>query len=129
MFLDKLSNEELVAIIEAVKQKTAEVFREKNRNLNIIDLNNSNLIVQQKQQNQEPQEDMQAKEQAKQILIQTISNQMRQYLDQGKQLTIEDLEGLEIPGYEVQISISSNLAIITVNGYKFKLDSDFNLSD
>ncbi len=129
LFLDQLSNEELVAIIEAVKQKTSEVFREKNRNLNIIDLNNSNLIVQQKQQNQEPQEDMQAKEQAKQILIQTISNQMRQYLDQGKQLTIEDLEGLEIPGYEVQISISSNLAIITVNGYKFKLDSDFNLSD
>jgi len=54
---------------------------------------------------------------------------MRQYLDQGNNLRIQDLEGLQIPGYEVNISISPNLAIITVNGYRFNLDSDFNLSD
>ncbi len=127
LFLDTLSNDELNANIEAIKQKTKEVLREKNRNLNIIDSNNSNLVVQQTEQN--TAEDETAKTEAKNALISHISNQMRDYLNEGKELKIEDLENLAIPGYNVEISISSNLAIITVNGYKFKLDSEFNLSD
>ena len=54
---------------------------------------------------------------------------MGEYQSSGGQLTLEDLRELQIPGYEVQISISSNLAIINVNGFNFKLDSEFNLSD
>ena len=129
LFLDTLSNEELQATVDAIKQKTLEVLHEKNRNLNIIDTNNSNLIVQQTEQNTMTEEEKMAKEQAKQALIETIANKMRDYLNAGQNLKIEDLEGLEIPGYEVNLSISSNLAIITVNGYRFNLDSDFNLSD
>lgn len=129
LFLDTLSNEELQATVDAIKQKTLEVLHEKNRNLNIVDINNSNLIVQQTEQNTMTEEEKMAKEQAKQVLIETIANKMRDYLNAGQNLKIEDLEGLEIPGYEVNLSISSNLAIITVNGYRFNLDSDFNLSD
>ena len=129
LFLDTLPKEELQITVDAIKQKTLEVLREKNRNLNIIDLNNSNLIVEQTEQNTMSEEDRNAKEQAKQALIETISNKMRDYLKEGKNLKIEDLEGLEVPGYQVNLSISSNLAIITVNGYRFNLDSDFNLSD
>lgn len=129
LFLDTLSNEELLLTIDAIKVKTTEVLKEKNKNLNIIDVNNSNLVVQQTDQNQISEEEVAAKEGAKQALIKKLSDEMRAYLNEGKQLKIEDLQNLEIPGYEVNISISSNLAIITVNGYKFKLDSDFNLSD
>lgn len=129
LFIDTISSEELLLTRDAIKQKTLDVLREKNRNLNIIDINNANSVVQQIEQNNTEPEDTAAKEEAKQILIQTISNKMREYLDAGTELKIEDLEGLEIPGHEVNISISSNLAIISVNGYKFKLDSDFNLSD
>ena len=128
LFLDTLPNEEFLLNTKAIEQKTIEVLREKNRNLNIIDLNNSNLIVKQTDQNTNEEENN-AKEQAKQALIETIRGKMTDYLQQGQNLRIEDLEGLEIPGYEVNLSISSNLAIITVNGFHFKLDSEFNLSD
>lgn len=127
--IDTISNEELLLTRDAIKEKTKEVLREKNRNLNIIDISNSSLIVQQTEQPSENLENEVAKQQVKDVLIQTLRDKMRAYLDQGTNLTIEDLEGLEIPDYEVQVSISSNLAIITVNGYRFSLDSEFNLSD
>ena len=128
MFLDLLSNEDLRLISDVISQKTQEVLYEKNKNLNIVNLNHSSLIVQSTEQNPQPEEN-DAKEEAKKALIQTLSDKMRDYLNDGKQLKIEDLQDLEIPNYEVSLSISSNLAIITVNGYEFKLDSDFNLSD
>ncbi len=87
------------------------------------------MIVQQTEQPSVNPENEAAKQQVKDVLIQTLRDKMREYLDQGTNLTIEDLEDLAIPDYEVQVSISSNLAIITVNGYRFSLDSEFNLSD
>ena len=54
---------------------------------------------------------------------------MRDKLDNNSNLTIKDLEGLQIEGYDVKTSVTSNLAIITINGYTFHIDSDFNLSD
>lgn len=129
LFIDTISNEELLLTRDAIKQKTMDVLKEKNRNLNIIQMNTDNSVVEQTQQNTNAEENLEAKNQVKQALIQTISDKMREYLNNGTELKIEDLEDLQIPNYEVEISISSNLAIITVNGYKFKLDSDFNLSD
>ncbi len=129
LFLDTLSSEELRATAKAIQEKFTEVLREKNRNLNILEVDNSNLIVQPEEPNLLTEEQIQAKEQAKQALIKTIADKMRDYQNEGKSLKIEDLEDLQIPDYEVSISVSSNLAIITVNGYDFKLDSDFNLSD
>lgn len=129
LFLDNLSNEEMLLNVDAIKQKTKDVLREKNRNLNMIEINDSNSVVQQTEQPTNSSEDETAKGEARQVLIQTISAKMREYLDRGENLKIEDLEGLEIPNYEVNISINSNLAIITINGYRFNLDSDFNLSD
>ncbi len=129
LFLDMLSSEELRATAKAIQEKFTEVLREKNRNLNILQVDNSNLIVQPEEQNSLTEEQIQAKEHAKQALIKTIADKMRDYQNEGKSLKIEDLEDLQIPDCEVSISVSSNLAIITVNGYSFKLDSDFNLSD
>lgn len=129
LFLDTLSNEELRANAEAIKEKFLEVLRQKNRAFNIVEVDHSNLIVQPDEPNSITEEEIQAKEQAKQALIKNIADKMRDYQNEGKNLKIEDLENLQIPDYEVSISISSNLAIITVNGYHFKLDSDFHLSD
>lgn len=129
LFLDTLPKEELLLTSEAIKQKIREVLREKNRNLNIIDVNNSNLVVQPTQPDVPNEQNVDQQKQVKQDLIKTIADKMRDYQNEGKQLKLEDLEGLTIPGYDVQISISANLALITVNGYQFKLDSEFNLSD
>ena len=129
LFLETLPKEELLLTSEAIKQKIREVLREKNRNLNIIDVNNSNLVVQPTQPDVPNEQNVDQQKQVKQDLIKTIADKMRDYQNEGKQLKLEDLEGLTIPGYDVQISISANLALITVNGYQFKLDSEFNLSD
>ena len=129
LFIDNLSDSDLLATKDAIKTKTIQVLTDKNKNLNIIEVNNENSVVEQTNQPENVQTDDSGKAEAKDILIKTISNKMGEYQNNGQTLKIEDLEGLEIPGYEVNISISSNLAIITVNGYSFKLDSDFNLSD
>ena len=129
LFMDKLSKDDLIINKNAVKQKAIEVLKNKNKNLNIIDLNNENQVVEQTEPTLENEDNSQNKEEVKQVLIQVISNKMRDYLNDDKELKLEDLQDLEIPNYDVNVSISSNLAIITVNGYSFKLDSDFNLSD
>ncbi len=129
LLLDTLSEEELLVTKDAIVQKTWEVLREKNRNLNMIDTYHTNSIVQQTEEQNTATEDENARKQAKEVLIQTISEKMTQYLQNGTNLRLQDLEGLTIPNYEVDISISSNLAIITVNGYRFNLDAEFNLSD
>ena len=129
LFLDSLSEEDLLLIKEEIKQKTLEVLREKNRSLNIVDMGGSGLVVQQTQPQEQQEEVENARLEARDAFVQTVANKMRDYLNEGRELQLQDLEGLEVPGYEVEISISSNLAIVRVNGYRFTLDADFNLSD
>ena len=54
---------------------------------------------------------------------------MGEYISQDKNLKLSDLSNLQIEGHEVTVSVTDSLAIITVDGYNFKLDSEFNLSD
>ncbi len=129
LLLDTLSEEELALVNQQIKEKTVQVLREKNKNLNFIDTNHSNLIVQQTGTQENPAQNEEAKNVARQALIDTVKNKMREFLDAGSQLKLQDLEGLEIPDYAVEVSISENLALITVNGFRFTIDADFNLSD
>ena len=130
LFLDSLSEEDFGFVKDEIKEKTLEVLKEKNKNLNMINLNNASSVVEQREDEQETNNNSEEdKEKVKQALIDKISNQMADLESRGRKMRLQDLEGLQIDGYEVDVSISSNLAIITINGYKFKLDSDFNLSD
>lgn len=128
LFIDKLPDENLIQIRDEIKNKIIKVFNQKNKDLNIIDISNNNSIIQQIEQS-EIQEDYTEKNKIKQILIENIANKMGEYINAGSQLRLEDLEGFQIEGYEVNVSLNSDIAIITVNGYRFKLDSEFNLSD
>ena len=101
LFIDSLAKEELLNIRDAIKQKVIEVLGGKNRNLNMIDMYHSNPIVQQTEQPLTDSENDDLKQQIKEVLIQTLRDKMREYLDHGTNLTIADLEGLVIPGYEV----------------------------
>lgn len=128
LFIDNLSDDELQMTYQAIKEKTAEVLKNKNRNLNIIEINNSNSIVEQNEVETDNNENAEEKENIKKALIEVISSKMRDYLSAGNELKLQDLENLEIEDYQTQITINSNLAVIIVNGYRFSLDSDFNLS-
>ena len=62
-------------------------------------------------------------------MINEVSNRMGIALNNGEQYTLANLEGLTIEGYNVTVKISGDIAIVTVNGYVFNIDSGFNLSE
>ena len=128
LFMDEIDDEELLLTMDSIKEKLMLVLREKNQNLEIIDTANSNTVILSNNENNNEQ-DNSAKEEAKDVLVKTISEKMGEYINDGKQLNLADLRDLQIENYDVSVSVSDNLLIITVNGYGFKLDSEFNLSD
>ena len=75
------------------------------------------------------EDDTDAKETAKQDLITAIQNDMTESLNNGEEYTLQDLEGLQIDGHTVEVEVSDDLAVVTVDGYTFNIDSEFNLSE
>ena len=129
LFIDEISDEELLQTSDAIKDKLLLVLREKNQNLNIIDTANSNTVILSNEDNNNESEKDENKTEIKKILIRKISSIMGEYISQDKNLKLSDLSNLQIEGHEVTVSVTDSLAIITVDGYNFKLDSEFNLSD
>ena len=54
---------------------------------------------------------------------------MGEAIARGETYTLANLENLQIEGYNVTVNISGNIAVVTVNGYVFNIDSEFNLSE
>ena len=127
LFLDYLDDENLKANVDAIIEKSIEVYKQKIDELDLINTNTNNSVVEQNEVKNEKNDV--TRSEVKQKLISTVSDMMRDKLDNNSNLTIKDLEGLQIEGYDVKTSVTSNLAIITINGYTFHIDSDFNLSD
>ena len=127
LFLDTLNDEDLNNIIQQIMNRIEVVMNEKNTKLNLIDQNNNSSVVE--QGNVQNTTDVQAKEEAKQKLIEVISNMMGEAQARGEEFTLASLANLQIDGYNVTVNITGNIAVITVNGYVFNLDSDFNLSE
>ena len=127
LFIDTLDDQTLQATIDAIIEKSMIVYEEKMNNLNMIDTNTRNSVVEQPEKNSDMSK--KSRDEVKEKLITTISDMMREKLDNNSNLKISDLDGLQIEGYEVKTIITSNLAIITIDGYTFHIDSDFNLSD
>ena len=127
LFLDTLNDEDLNNIMQQIMNRIEVVINEKNTKLNLIDQNNNSSVVE--QGNVQNTTDVQAKEEAKQKLIEVISNMMGEAQARGEEFTLASLANLQIEGYNVTVNITGNIAVITVNGYVFNLDSDFNLSE
>ena len=127
LFLDTLNDEDLSNIMQQIMDRISVVMSEKNAKLNLIDQNNNSSVVE--QGNTQNTTDVQAKEDAKQKLIEVISNMMGEAQARGETFTLTNLANLQIEGYNVTVNITGNIAVITVNGYVFNLDSDFNLSE
>ena len=127
LFLDRLNDEELNNIMIQIIDRINFVTNEKKATLNLIDQNNNTSVVE--QGNIQNQVNVQEKEAAKQKLIEVISNQMGEAELRGENYTLANLENLQIDGYNVTVNISGDIAVVTVNGYVFNIDSEFNLSE
>lgn len=127
LFLDRLNDAELTNIINQVRDRVNFVINEKKVTLNLIDQNNNTSVVE--QGNTQTPTNLEEKEAVKQKLIEVISNQMGEAIARGENYTLANLENLQIEGYNVTVNISGNIAVVTVNGYVFNIDSEFNLSE
>lgn len=126
LFLDTLSDEEFQVNIDAINERILQVYEYKKENLELIDTNNQTSVV---EQQTAPSVANTNKEIARNILIETISNMMGEASNNDEDFGIKNLENLKIEGHIVSSIINSDLAIITVDGHKFNLDANFNLSD
>lgn len=127
LFLDKLNDAEITNIINQIRDRVNFVINEKKVTLNLIDQNNNTSVVE--QGNIQNPTNLEEKEAVKQKLIEVISNQMGEAIARGETYTLANLENLQIEGYNVTVNISGNIAVVTVNGYVFNIDSEFNLSE
>lgn len=128
VLLDDLETPDFNYLINKFNFRLNEVYEKQLSKMNLINSNTSDKILQNNNK-EEIIEDTSEKDALIDVLVDTISNQMGEAELEEKEYTIQNLKDLQIEGYDVQVSVSQDLAIITINGYKFKIDKDFNLSE
>ncbi len=127
LFIDKLDKENFDAVINDIKNQVNNVFSEKMSKLLLIDSNINPTIIE--QEKPEDNNSEQAKEEAKNKLINAIGDAMYSAEQNGEEYTLKDLENLYIDGSEVSVNVGNNMAVIIVDGFTFNIDSEFILSE
>ena len=126
VYIDDLTEEEQTALLNSISEKAQAVLSEKISELSFIDTNTDNRVV---DQGDITEDDDSEKETAKQDLIEAIQTEMTDSLNNGEEYTIQDLEDLKLENHEIEVKISDDIAVVTVDGYTFNIDSEFNLSE
>ena len=126
VYIDDLTEEEQTALLNSISEKAQAVLSEKISELSFIDTNTDNRVV---DQGDITEDDDSEKETAKQDLIEAIQTEMTNSLNNGEEYTIQDLEDLKLENHEIEVKISDDIAVVTVDGYTFNIDSEFNLSE
>ncbi len=126
VYIDDLTEEEQTALLNSISEKAQAVLSEKISELSFIDTNTDNTVV---DQGDITEDDDSEKETAKQNLIEAIQTEMTNSLNNGEEYTIQDLEDLKLENHEIEVKISDDIAVVTVDGYTFNIDSEFNLSE
>lgn len=122
LYLDQLSEEELITTLDDLKNKTENLYNDKKENLNFINTNTGGITL----------EDISSKvtrEDAKNALITKVSNMMQEAIDNNQEFTIKNLENLTIDGFEVSSTVTEENAKIVVDTYSFNIDQNFTLTD
>lgn len=67
------------------------------------------------------------KNEAKNKIINSVSKAMSKAQNDGKEFVLNDLLDVVIPDSDFLISLEDNIAIVKIDGYEFKIDSNFKL--
>lgn len=126
VFLDELSPEERQTTLTAILEKINSVFEEKKEKLSFFDTNTNSTIIQRDLQTASTRV---TKQEAKDALIEKFQSLYKEAQDNGQEFTLYNLENLEIEGFEVSSNITDEAAIIVVDTYTFKINSNFELSE
>jgi hypothetical protein len=123
--MDDLTDDDFNSVVEQVEERILAIIDQKAQDLNLIDINNNSLVV----ESTGTVVNEEAKQEAKNKLIEVISNEMGVALTNGEEYTLANLENLAIEGYNVTVRIVGDIAVVSVNGYVFDIDSAFNLTE
>lgn len=126
LFVENLSEEEFNSTMQAIQERIGVVYQEKMNNLNVIDTNTNSPIVEPNIQTETPGV---TREEAKEALIQRVSNMMGEAQNNGEEFTLQNLVNLTIDGFDVSADVTDTEAIIVVDTYKFRIDPNFVLTD
>ena len=126
LFVENLSEEEFSSTMQAIQERIGVVYQEKMNNLNVIDTNTNSPIVESNTQTEVPEV---TREEAKEALIQRVSNLMGEAQNNGEEFTIQNLANLTMDGFDVSADVTDTEAIIVVDTYKFRIDPNFVLTD
>lgn len=126
LFVENLSEEEFNSTMQAIQERIGVVYQEKMNNLNVIDTNTNSPIVESNTQTEVPEV---TREEAKEALIQRVSNLMGEAQNNGEEFTIQNLSDLTMDGFDVSADVTDTEAIIVVDTYKFRIDPNFVLTD
>lgn len=130
ILLEDLEDSAFNYTINKLNYRMGNVYEKQLSKMNLINTNTSDTILQTNNQDEEQEEqNTEEKDRIINVLIDAISNEMGQAEFEQREYTIQNLKNLHIDGYDIQVSVSQDLAIITINGYKVKIDKDFNLSE
>ena len=134
LFLNSLSDDEYIAIVNAVKNKTMDVLAEKMTDLDLIDLNTGNDFVNRVQEeaenNRQEEEGVElSKDDARNLIIDRVSILMGEAEERGDVVTLDVVRDLSIDGYEVTSSVTTEEAYIVLEGHEFIINKSFTIID
>ena len=120
LFLDLLTDEELAVTMQEIETQIEKVYTNKKESLNLIDTNTQAPDISQNNVN---------RDELRNLLVTTVSIQMGEAQARGEEYTLQNLIDLQISGHMVSVVIQNDVAEVSVDGVKFKIDANFNLSD
>ena len=126
IFLDEMDEEQRKITVDDIKLKLENIKETKKENLSFIDTNTNSSII---NSNIFDQVTSLTRDDARNLIVQKVSQMMTDAVNNEQEFTIQNLQGLEIEGYVVGTSITDTEATIVIGMYTFKIDANFNLTD
>ena len=126
IFLDEMDEEQRKITVDDIKLKLENIKETKKENLSFIDTNTNSSII---NSNIFDQVTSLTRDDARNLIVQKVSQMMTDAVNNEQEFTIQNLQGLEIEGYVVGTSITDTEATIVIGMYTFKIDTNFNLTD
>ncbi len=125
LFLETLSPEDYGVTIQAIKEKIDYVWNQKKEHFGFIDTNTKSS----KKSIIDKASSSITRDEARQALQDKISNMINEAIENEQEFTIQNLENLQIDGYEISSVVNENGAVIVIDIYTFNVNNEFNIID
>lgn len=124
LFMETLSQEDYDITVQAIKDKIDFVWDEKKQQFDFIDTNTKSST-----KNIDRVSTNITIDNAREALQNKISAMMNEAAENEQEFTLQNLENLQIEGYEVSSVVNENEAVIVVDVYTFNVNNEFNIID